>query len=95
MLVFSKDAKRLRFVCQTGGKNAKVTWDVIGLESMVVISIARRQLPLTAKGTVHVFDPDTQKWLGSMKYKSASDLFPQKILADEDLTFKDFYTEAK
>lgn len=92
---FTEDLHKLRFVSQSGGKNAKVLYDIIGYEGIAFNSIIfNKKLAPTRKGVINVFDTENNlKWLGCIKYENEERMIPSKYKADEELYFKDFYTE--
>lgn len=87
--------KKCIFVCQTGGNNPKVKWSLSGLESVLFSSLifGNHKHKLTPKGVVNVFDYDTKKWLGEIRYVDNNSIIPRRFKADEELYFDDFYVE--
>lgn len=93
MLQFGKkDLERLRFVCQTGGRNPKVKWNVTGIESMAFGAIVFGNLELTPKGRVYVFGEDDsyRGYITRDEYGTPKKHLPDP--GDENTTFKDWYT---
>ena len=95
MLVFEKEPlERLKFVVQTGGRNAKVKFQLSGLESMVFGTFMfNRTYKLTPSGRALVFGED-DTYRGYIKLVNG---LPKKFLPEpEDVgtKFSDWYTVA-
>lgn len=59
MLQFEKkNLERLTFVIETGGRNAKVSNVITGIESFVYGAILFNRIKLTPKGIIRVFGED-------------------------------------
>ena len=95
-LLFEKhNLEKLRFVCQTGGNNPKVKWNVTGIESMAFGAMVFGRLKITPKGIVHVFGED-DSYRGYIRLGETG--IPVKHKPDpidEGTTFKDWYTTAE
>lgn len=78
--------KQVRIVLQTGSKTPRVTSVIEGLESLGQMYVWNN---LTPKGVAHVFDLETEKWLGNYRMENG---IPKAHKANEELYFKDFYT---
>lgn len=92
MLQFEKtNLERLTFVFETGGKNAKVSQVITGIESFVYGAILFNRIKLTPKGIIRVFGEDNL-YRGYIQREQYD--IPKKHACNEDeqsLTLDDFY----